>query len=193
MTSIINTKILATILLGLVFMLDIFIPPGTAIAAFYLIPLSFVIYQSKKTIILFAIICCTLTVADTIFGTLFNNQFQFQLTIDQSVILDRTMILVGIVLLTFISLQFNKMKQLRDEKKETLIKSMQEMLFMTSHKVRQPITQILGVSILLNSMTISQEEVAKIVECMKDSVVNLDSFTRELTEYMHNLAKKETE
>jgi light-regulated signal transduction histidine kinase (bacteriophytochrome) len=64
------------------------------------------------------------------------------------------------------------------------------MMFMTSHKVRQPVSQIMGISELLESEIVSQEEVKKITGFMKESVHNLDSFTRELTTFINDLREK---
>ena len=69
--------------------------------------------------------------------------------------------------------------------REEYTNSLKEMLFMTSHKVRQPVTQILGVSHMLSSARLSQEELDKIVGHMQQSALSLDSFTKELTKFMH--------
>ena len=71
------------------------------------------------------------------------------------------------------------------------IKGLEEMIFITSHKVRQPIAYILGVSNLLNTKTnYSLDELKKIVDHMKKSATTLDDFTRELTTFMTDLKIK---
>ncbi|MGE0567726.1 MAG: PAS domain-containing protein [Bacteroidia bacterium] len=64
------------------------------------------------------------------------------------------------------------------------IDSLEEMLYMTSHKVRQPICSILGIMNVLDSVDVSKEDVENVVEYMKKSIINLDVFTRELTGFI---------
>jgi PAS domain S-box-containing protein len=75
-------------------------------------------------------------------------------------------------------------KKALEIQKEKRLSSLEEMLFQLSHKIRQPIVQILGVSSLLNHSTISQTEQKKLLEYIKESANQLDDLTRELTEYM---------
>ena len=62
-------------------------------------------------------------------------------------------------------------------------------MFMTSHKVRLPIANIIGIAALLD-YDLNKEELAKIMDNVKDSVTALDAFTRELTMFIHNVKKK---
>ncbi len=71
--------------------------------------------------------------------------------------------------------------------KKEYIKGLEEMIFMTSHKVRQPVAHILGISILLNDSVNSQEDLNKMVGYMKESALSLDAFTKELTSFIKNL------
>ncbi|MEH6407347.1 MAG: diguanylate cyclase, partial [Leeuwenhoekiella sp.] len=65
---------------------------------------------------------------------------------------------------------------------------LEEMMFITSHKVRQPVAHILGVSILLDLNTdYSLVELKNIVSYIKHSAVALDDFTREISTFMANL------
>jgi len=81
--------------------------------------------------------------------------------------------------------------QLKNAEKEKTeyIKSLEEMMFMTSHKVRLPIANIIGIAGLLE-YDLNKEELAKIMDNVKDSVTALDTFTRELTMFIHNVKKK---
>ena len=70
------------------------------------------------------------------------------------------------------------------------IQGLEEMMFMTSHKVRQPITNILGISNLLDQSINSPDELKKLVDYIKQSALSLDAFTKELTALMSDLEKK---
>lgn len=77
-----------------------------------------------------------------------------------------------------------------DHRKAEYLKGLEQMLFMTSHKVRQPVAQILGISKLLDHPVNSQDELKEIMGLMKEPAVSLEKFTRELTAYMDDLKIK---
>lgn len=70
------------------------------------------------------------------------------------------------------------------------IDGLKKMMFMTSHKVRLDIANILGISDLLDCSTNSPEEQKEFIECMKQSALSLDTFTKELTTFISELEQK---
>lgn len=77
-----------------------------------------------------------------------------------------------------------------EQAKKEYIMALEEMMFITSHKIRQPISQIMGISVLLESDMSSQQELKDIAGFMQESIQNLDSFTRELTSFINDLREK---
>lgn len=77
-----------------------------------------------------------------------------------------------------------------DLRKVVFSKGMDEMLFMISHKVRHSIAQILGLSHLIDEETITQNEIKKIIKYMKEPAHSLELFTKELTDLMDDLKKR---
>lgn len=77
-----------------------------------------------------------------------------------------------------------------EEKQREYIKGLEEMMFITSHKVRQPIANILGFSNILDQTTSSPEELKQSVACIKEAAIILDVFTRELTTFICELGKE---
>ena len=68
------------------------------------------------------------------------------------------------------------------------INGLEEMMFMTSHRVRQPVMNILGLSALLrDSTSITEQE--QLVDGLEKSAFILDTFTRELTVLLGSLQK----
>ena len=70
------------------------------------------------------------------------------------------------------------------------ILGLEEMIAMTSHKVRQPIANILGLADVLHQSSNSPLELKQIIIYIKQSALKLDVFTKELTVYMVNLHQK---
>lgn len=60
-------------------------------------------------------------------------------------------------------------------------KGLRKMMYIISHKIRQPITKIMGLSVLLEDETNNPEEIQQIVSYIKQSSELLDEFTKELT------------
>lgn len=84
-------------------------------------------------------------------------------------------------------------KKIAEEERIEHIRSLERMLFMTSHQVRQPIVNLLGLARQLEDPTNSNDEVTQIVSFIKESVVLLDSFTKELTSFIYKVNKGEKE
>jgi PAS domain S-box-containing protein len=95
--------------------------------------------------------------------------------------------------------QFFSMRMSIDEKKNAEeekiahLLSLEEMLFMTSHKVRQPIANILGLANQLEENTNSADDTLKIINYIKESAVALDAFTKELTTFIYEVKINEQE
>lgn len=70
-----------------------------------------------------------------------------------------------------------------EHQNEIRIKTLEEILFQISHRVRQPVAQILGVASLLESSSLSKKELFEIVGYMEISAQLLDHFTKELSEF----------
>jgi signal transduction histidine kinase len=78
----------------------------------------------------------------------------------------------------------NRDLRIAEEKQKEYIKGLEEVMFMTSHKVRQPIANILGLSNMLDQSISSPDELKQFVDCIKQSALTLDIFTRELTTFI---------
>jgi PAS domain S-box-containing protein len=67
---------------------------------------------------------------------------------------------------------------------------LKEMLFMTSHRVRQPIVNILGLSNALDESINDPAELKEIVDYMKQSATDLEEFTHELNHFIQDSKEK---
>jgi hypothetical protein len=77
-----------------------------------------------------------------------------------------------------------------DEYLKEYIKGLEKMMFITSHKVRQPVCNILGIVSVLDQFVKSPQELKKLVGYLKTSAIALDDFTKELTSFIYALEKK---
>lgn len=87
-----------------------------------------------------------------------------------------------------LSIDVTARKKAEQERKKFIL-GLEEMIFMTSHKVRQPVSNILGLSDLLEDDSLSQLDLKEICDFMKESAITLDEFTKELTHFIYELRK----
>jgi signal transduction histidine kinase len=177
----------------IIFLVDIFTPSGIAIGLLYLLSLSFVSNESRRTIISFALTCVILTIADFILSYYnFYGQFSpVKLSQGELMYLERFLTCSGILNYTLIVLRYRKIREETEMKKQALIKSLEDMLYMMSHKVRHSVTQITGLMQVLNSNDLTQEQLSAFLELMKQPALSLDEFTREITSFIAEIKQKE--
>lgn len=95
-------------------------------------------------------------------------------------------------IIQFFSLRFpiDEKKNAEDERVE-FIKALEEMLFMTSHNVRKPISSFLGLMQLINcGNPLSEEALKLILEYAKSPALELDTFTHELTTFIYDVTER---
>lgn len=78
-------------------------------------------------------------------------------------------------------------KKKREEEHFEQVKLMEQMLFMISHKVRQPVANLLGLSAIIENHLESPEELLNIINYIKESTAALDDFAKELTAFIHEV------
>ncbi|RZK11167.1 MAG: hypothetical protein EOO46_07715 [Flavobacterium sp.] len=69
------------------------------------------------------------------------------------------------------------------------IKGLEEMMFLTSHAVRKPVANIIGIATQLDNSRLPKS-CRKLIECLKISASSLDVFTQQLTAKINTLKKK---
>ncbi|MCW3083315.1 MAG: hypothetical protein JWP12_681 [Bacteroidetes bacterium] len=84
---------------------------------------------------------------------------------------------------------YNNLKK-AEEFQEQYIHGLEEMMFMISHKIRQPVAHILGLSNMIGESINSVDVLTKLIGYIKDSALSLDNFTRQMTAIVHKLVKK---
>lgn len=93
--------------------------------------------------------------------------------------------------LCILSMDITGRKKAEQDKKE-YIKGLENMMHMTTHNVRQPISHILGIANLLDSSIVSPDELNQVLGYMKESVLALDAFTKDLTASIYEMRQRES-
>lgn len=88
-----------------------------------------------------------------------------------------------------LDLAYKELKKTEEYLKE-YVKGLEEMMFITSHKVRQPVANILGITNILGDYVNSPAQLKTMVAYLRESATSLDVFIDELTNFIHDLEKK---
>ncbi|MCW3103842.1 MAG: arcB [Bacteroidetes bacterium] len=67
------------------------------------------------------------------------------------------------------------------------VRGLQQIMFFTTHQLRQPITNILGISSMLEEQELSQEELRTVSGYLTQSISRLDLFTKDLILFTDSL------
>lgn len=175
--------ILASLTLLIVLVIDFLTPLGIAVGVLYIACFFLVCRESRKTIITFAIVTAALTLIKLLVFVSPETSYMAYV--------NRGITVVAIVVLGLLALRHRKLWEALNAQRNSHIKELEEMLFVTSHKVRRPISTCLGLMQLIdNTKPIDMNELRKIVEHLKENALELDTFTRELTKFIYEIQQK---
>ncbi len=105
---------------------------------------------------------------------------------------NRVITILVIIVIAIFGLRHRKLADALKEERNIYIKELEEMLFMTSHRVRKPLTTCLGLMNLIETDTpMTTEEMKKVLNHLKESALELDSYTRELTTFIDDIKEKD--
>lgn len=165
-------KVLALIISAGIFLLDLISVTQSAIGVLYIMPLTMLIGHSRKIIVRLALLSCALLLSDP---RLISGQRGYD-----SIYTDKLISLVAIALTSIGILRYNKLHEKASQSKDDHVKKLEELLFTTSQNVQKPVSNIHGLSIIMNTET-SEEEKEWIVRSMKESANELALCTKQLT------------
>ncbi|MBI3141936.1 MAG: hypothetical protein HYZ16_03835 [Bacteroidetes bacterium] len=171
------TRLLALVFSLCIFVADLFIPAGISVGILYLVAMLLVSGDRRAIILLAAGIASILTFMPI---PIFLDEYW-----TKQVLLNRLITLGAIWIFGLVSIRLAKAKTRILEARNRYVKALEEMLYMTSHRVRKPLATCLGIFNLLDTTKeLNQEELRKAVVYLKSSADELDDFTRELTRFM---------
>jgi len=173
------TKLLITSVILFIFIIDLIIPLGAAIAVLYIIPIVISYPLSKNKILIFTVVSTTLTIIDT--------TIYYSSEVHYNIFTNRALSILTIWICYFVILRYKDIKILKETEKEKYLNSISEVLFKVSHQIRSPICRIQGLINHVDSNNISKEELESISNYLKDSVAELDTFTRTLTDFLDKI------
>lgn len=182
--KLIMPKLFTSSIILILFIIDLMVPLGVAIAVLYIIPLVLSYTLDKDKIKMLAMICTILTLIDS--------TDYYYIELYYNIFINRLLSIVAIWVSYFIILRYKEILLQKDTEKQNYIKSVTKMLFQVSHEVRSPLCRMQGLTNHIDSKTISKEELENISIYLKDSVTELDIFTRNLTDSLEEIRIQNT-
>ncbi len=82
-------------------------------------------------------------------------------------------------------------KKHAEARKEERIEELQSLIHTISHQMRQPVTQIIGITSLLNELEKPTDEVSDLLSHLTKSVEMLNQYTKQLTAQVERIAKRD--
>lgn len=170
-------KFLALSSLIAVFLIDVIAPYGIAVDVMYMCCILLVFREKKSTLIFFSGLTSTLIVITTLTS---------HITQKGAVTVANHIISLSAVLVTtYIALTYQKMSRLKRVKEEAYITGLREMLFITSHKLRRPVANIIGLLNIEGGLhRLTADELTIVYSYLKSCSCELDTFIHELTQYI---------
>ena len=99
---------------------------------------------------------------------------------------------LAVFIMVYIAVNYRKQNQLAKEKEQRYLQSLEEMLFMTSHKVRKPVANIIGLMTLLTAAdsTLSASELEDYFKYLSVAAIEVDDFLKELSGFIETSGKR---
>jgi len=178
-----KSLIFGSLTLIAVFIIDLLTPLGIAVGALYAVCFFLVCREKRKVIIAFAVTTASLTVIKLLLFASADTSYMAYV--------NRAISVSAIAVLCLVSLRHRRLWEELDSQRNSHIKQLEEMLYVTSHKVRRPISTCLGLMQLIdNSKPLDQAELHKIIEHLKENALELDTFTKELTKFIYEIQQR---
>lgn len=160
-----------------IFIIDLLIPLGIPIGALYPLVIIFTKHSPVKKIKFYGLLSIVFVIVK--FLVVFNGVIEVQY------IFSRIFTICAIVGSTILILKIKNIEGKAILDKKQYIQSLEEMMFITSHKVRVPVANCLGLLDVFKQSELSKEEIDLMFNYMSNSAKELERFTRELTDFIH--------
>lgn len=187
-TSIKTTRYLAAASLLIVFLLDIFTPNTFVVDILYLCCILLVFRESPRTILILSTAACLLIAADVLL-------FELKLNLNPSFWANRGMSIVAIIITSNLTISFRKLNQASRVKERQHLEALKEILFITSHRVRKPLANIMGLTDLIDidNTALTAVDLKTYCRHLSLSANELDMIIKELNNFIGKPEQKNRE
>jgi len=168
-----------------VFLIDIFTPIEFIADGLYLCCILILFKEDPQMIIRFSTAACILIIIDTLFI-----DFKFKPALSHYV--NRGMSILAIIITAYIAVCYRKISENKALKEKHYLNALKEMLFMTSHQLRKPVANIIGLIEIINndSAALSVDDLKQRIQYLSASAIELDSYIKELNTFIEKTGRQ---
>ena len=170
---------LAAASLLVVFVIDIITPTEFVADILYLCCILLVFKDKTRIIIGFSTVACLLIITDVLF-------FEINFKLSLSHLINRFMSIAAIVITSYIAVLYRNLNQATMDKERRYAKALEEMLFITSHHVRKPVANILGLIDIMgnDNNVLPARDLKESYQYLLSSAKELDCIIKELNSFI---------
>ena len=170
---------LAFAFLILVFVVDIVTPIGLGVNMLYLFCFFLILEENRSYILGFGVLIIGALLVHMVMN--YNKIWNWMILLDE-------WISIFVILLTmYVNLKYRGLQKKANKEREAYVKSLEEMLFITSHKIRKPVASCLGLIQITQFEALKKDELQFVFNHLKSNADELNGFTKELTDFMSEL------
>lgn len=152
------------------------------IGILYMASFPIIMHESKKTIIYITCLSTTLIILNYIYFSSISSNPQWMFPIN------RIISVIGLWVAATIVLDYKKVHTQLSNQTTSYTETLEEIIFITSHKVRNPVTNIVKIVELMDDENLTEQNLKEMMFYLHKSVKDLESATREMTD---NICDKE--
>ncbi|MBB6271061.1 putative membrane protein [Pedobacter cryoconitis] len=168
---------LAGICLLLVCILDYLTPLHIGgIGIFYMASIPIVMNESKKTIIYIAALATVLIISNYIYFYPASFESVWILPIN------RIISVLGLWVAAIIGINYKHLQNKLSNQRAAYTQTLNDVIFINSHKVRNPVTNIVKIAELMDDEHLTAQNIKEMVFYLRKSAEDLDIATREMTD-----------
>lgn len=167
---------LAAATLLCIFVIDLFAPEGLGVDILYLCAILLVSEQPPRTIIGFTLAACLLILVDE--DIFLGGKLTAASYLDWA---NRLISVLAIAATAFIAVRYQRSKTAKVKKTQQYLQDLEAMLFMTSHEVRKPLANVLG---LIDVLELDEADRQQCLKDLRRSATELDELVRRLSMYI---------
>jgi signal transduction histidine kinase len=177
-----DTLLWAVISLNAIFIIDIVTPIGIAVDVLYICCILIVYRQGKRTILTVGIAAIALILINAII-------FETVSKINYITLINHGISAVAVLITTYLANHYQQMNEKIVTKEQQHIAELKEMLFITSHKIRRPVANILGLLQLDDPALLKMppEELNTLLVYLNYSMEEVDNNVKELNKYIESV------
>lgn len=167
--------LLAIFLLLLVCVLDYFTPLDVAVGILYTSIILVALRESRKTIFLLATIATLLIMINFLY-------FNALATVSHWVFpVNRLISIIGLWVTTTIALNYKSVQEKLLKERIEYTETLEEVLFVTSHRVRNPVANIVKIVEMMGNDHISVKNLKEMIPFLGKSAEELDTVVKDMT------------